>query len=124
MTWWWTDLAPHTRAVTGGQQLVPDGVLFMVARLGHLKMLQWCKMNCPVVGVGFCVYCASAAGWSRVLADAAGAGHVHLVLWCLENGWGYSESVMEAAAKEGRSNDVMALVGRGFACQMLSLIHI
>ena len=90
----------------------------MVARLGHLKMLQWCKMNCPVVGVGFCVYCASAAGWSRVLADAAGAGHVHLVLWCLENGWGYSESVVEAAAKEGRSNVIVASVERGFSCRV------
>ena len=90
----------------------------MVARLGHLKMLQWCKTNCPVVGRGFCVDCASAAGWSRVPADAAGTGHVDLVLWCLDNGWEYSESLMEAAAKEGRSNVIMALVGRGFACQV------
>jgi len=118
LTWWWTDLAPHTRAVTGGQQLVPDGVLFMVARLGHLKMLQWCKTNCPLVSRDFCLYCASENGWSRVPADAAGAGHVDLVLWCLDNGWKYSESWMEAAAKEGRSHVIAALVGRGFACQV------
>lgn len=110
LTWWWTDQSRDQRAETDGQNLVPDGVLFMVARLGHLKMLQWCKTNCPVVGLGFCVYCASAAGCSRVLPDAAGAGHVHLVLWCLDNGWGYSESVMEAAAKE--------LVERGFSCRV------
>ena len=79
-------------------------------------MLQWCKTYGPVVGRDFCVDCASAAGWSRVPADAAGAGHVDLVLWCLDNGWEYSESLMEAAAKEGRSNVIMAFVGRGFAC--------
>ena len=53
-----------------------------------------------------------------MLADAAGAGHVHLVLWCLENGWGYSESVVEAAAKEGRSNVIVASVERGFSCRV------
>lgn len=39
LTWWWTDQTHDMRAETDGQNLVPDGVLFMVARLGHLKML-------------------------------------------------------------------------------------
>eukprot|EP00904_Undaria_pinnatifida_P010032 jgi/Undpi1/6159/HiC_scaffold_20.g08643.m1 len=115
---WWSGVPPHMRAETGGQQLVPDGVLVMVARLGHLGMLRWCKTNFPLVSRGFCLYCASVDGWSRVPADAAGAGHVDLVLWCLDNGWEYDESWMEAAAKEGRSHVIAALVGRGFACQV------
>ncbi|CAB1104349.1 unnamed protein product [Ectocarpus sp. CCAP 1310/34] len=121
LTWWWTDdenHGLHGLDVTGGQQLVPDGVLFMVARLGHLQMLQWCRTNCPLVSRDLCLYCASPNGWSRVPADAAGAGHVDLVLWCLDNGWNYSERWMESAAKEGRSNVIAALVGRGFACQV------
>ena len=40
LSWWWRDQTPDQRAETGGQQLVPGGVLFMVARLGHLNMLQ------------------------------------------------------------------------------------
>ena len=53
---------------------------------------------------------------SRVPADAAGAGHVQVVLWCLDNGWEFTDSIVEAAAKEGRQNVVMALSERGFSC--------
>ena len=124
LVWWWKDQPPHTRAITDGQHFVPKGVLFMVARLGKLAMLQWLKKHCPVVPSYFCLDCASVDGWTRVPADAAGAGHVNLVLWCLDNGWEYSESWMEAAAKEGRSDVVMALVERGFACGcMLKRLH-
>ena len=77
-----------------------------------------CQTNGPVVGLGFCAFCASATGWSRVPADNAGAGHAHLVLWCLDNGWEYTESVMEAAAKEVRSNVIVALVEKGFSCRV------
>ena len=120
LTWWWTDRTPGQGAETDGESLVPNAVLFAAARLGHLKMLQWCHTNCPVVclGFNFCEVCASADGWSRVLPDAAGAGHVPLVLWCLDNGWGYSDSVMEAAANEGRSNVIVALAERGFPCRV------
>ena len=118
LSWWWRDQPPHRRAETNGRQLAPDGVLYMVARLGHVKMLQWCKTNCPVVGRGLCAFCALATGWSRVPANAAGAGHVHFLLWCLDNGWEYTESVMDAAAKERRSNVIMVLVERGFACRV------
>eukprot|EP00904_Undaria_pinnatifida_P002774 jgi/Undpi1/12498/HiC_scaffold_5.g02169.m1 len=121
LTWWWSGVPPHMRAETGGQQLIPDGVLVMVARRGHLGMLRWCKTNFPLVSRGFCLYCASVDGWSRVPADAAGAGHVDLVLWCLDNGWEYDERWMEAAAKEGRSHVIAALVGRGFTCQSITL---
>ena len=42
LSWSWRDQTPHQRAETGGRLLVPGGVLFIVARLGHLKTLQWC----------------------------------------------------------------------------------
>ena len=71
-----------------------------------------------MVGLGFYAFCASATGWSRVPANAAGSGHVLSVLWCLDNGWEYTQSVMDAAAKEGRSNVIMVLVERGFACRV------
>lgn len=37
LTWWWGDQTPTSRAETGGQNLVPGAVLFMVARLGRLE---------------------------------------------------------------------------------------
>lgn len=59
-------------------------------------------------------------GGRLVVSAAAGAGHVDLVFWCLDNGWEYTDGVMEAAAKEGRWNVIKALVGRGFSC----LVHV
>lgn len=115
LTLWWSG-DPCGRL--DGLNPVPDGIIYMVARLGHLRMLQWCVETCDAVCRHSCIFCAAVEGWSRVPADAAGAGHVNVVLWCIDNGWEYTDGVMEAAAKEGRENVIMALVERGFSCRV------
>lgn len=37
---------------------------------------------------------AEKGGWGRVLKDAAVAGHVDMVKFCLDSGWFYSPGVM------------------------------
>lgn len=113
LTWWWRG------ANMDGRRPVPDGVMYMAARLGYLRMLQWCAEWCDAVVRHTCIHCDSVTveEWSRVPADAAGAGHVQVVLWCLDNGWEFTDSIVEAAAKEGRQNVVMALSERGFSCR-------
>ena len=48
--------------------------------------------------------------------DAAAAGHVDMVMFCLDEGyegWGYTDSIMQAAESERRRNVVVALEKRG-----------
>lgn len=102
----------------GGRREVPNNFLFCVARLGSLKTLQWCRSHCDVVSADFCSSCVDVEGWGRVVEDAAGAGHVDMVLWCLDNGWEYTSDMMRSAAGEGRSNVVRALEERGYSCEV------
>lgn len=115
LTLWWSE-DPLGRL--DGLNPVPDGILYMVARLGHLRTLQWCVETCNAICRHSCIFCAVVEGWSRVPADAAGTGHVNVVLWCLDNGCEYTDGAMEAAAKEGRENVVMALAEGGFSCRV------
>ena len=55
-------------------------------------------------------------GWDRVPRDAAAAGHVDMVMFCLDEGyegWEYTDSIMQAAESERRWNVVVALEKRG-----------
>ena len=55
-------------------------------------------------------------GWDRVSRDAAAAGHVDMVMFCLDEGyegWEYTDSIMQAAESERRWNAVVALEKRG-----------
>ena len=48
-------------------------------------------------------------GWDRVPRDAAAAGHVDMVMFCLDEGyegWEYTDSIMQAAESERRWNVV------------------
>lgn len=105
--WHWTK-----EGFEGSRRTVPNIILFCVARHGSLEMLQWCRKRCGVVSADFCSHCLDVEGWGRVVEHAAGAGHVDMVLWCLENGWEYSEAIMQSAASEGRWDVVGALEKR------------
>lgn len=81
-------------------------------------MLQWCMS----VGDGVSLSCfgcnrrreLAEGGWSCVGAESAASVHVDMVLWCLDHGWQYTDTIMESAAREGRSHVIHALRKRGY----------
>lgn len=77
-----------------------------------MDVLKWCRAQSDIVSADFCTHCIDVEGWARVAEDAAGAGHVDIVLWCLNNGWEFTDDIVESAAREGRSNVLKALEER------------
>lgn len=90
-------------------KFVPDVVLYYVATHGNLKCLQWLWGECDVVSVGFCGRCVGVEGWSRVPVDAAAAGQAHIVEWCVDNDWEYTDSIVESAVRGDHRGVVRAL---------------
>jgi len=111
LCWWWRVMSEAPNPIT--ERLIPDAIVFFAARLGDVRMVQWCREHGDRISVWFCSDCVGVEGWSAVPVYAAGAGQVDLVLWCLENGWEYADSIAESAAREGHSNVVEALRDRG-----------
>ena len=102
---------------------IPKVVLFLVGRHGDVEMLQWCLEQCELV-LYDCEGCGKGPsgstprdnGWDRVPRDAAAAGHVDMVMFCLDEGyegWEYTDNIMQAAESERRWNAVVALEKRG-----------
>ena len=111
LCWWWRGMSEAPNPIT--ETLIPDVILFFAARLGDVRMVRWGREHGDRISVWFCSDCVGVEGWSAVPVYAAGAGQVDLVLWCLENGWEYADSIAESAAREGHSNVVEALRDRG-----------
>lgn len=105
---------------------IPEEILFCVARHGDIDMLRWLERTCVEMfyecrGCGFGPLTLKGRdnAYDRVLRDAAAAGHAEMVTYCLdsEDTWmEYTETIMQAAASEGRSNVIVMLEERGHPC--------
>ena len=80
--------------------------MFLVCRHGDVEMLQWCLEQCELLydcegrGNGPSGSTPRDNGRDRVPMDAAAAGHVDMVMFCLDDGyegWEYTDSIELAA---------------------------
>ncbi|CAN0220049.1 unnamed protein product, partial [Pylaiella littoralis] len=84
----WSDGAWVSHSVRDNTPCIPELILFLVSIHGDVGMLQWCEemrvlvcYDCSQCGSG---PCPREGGWGRVPRDAAAAGHVDMVMYCLD----------------------------------------